>query len=268
MSDALASSPVEGTVVESPPRAAPDPSEMPLMDHLGELRTRLIRSALWLLLAGSFALWQWEAIYHWLAQPFDVAADAMRAGGHDVGLMNRAPQGRLMLAFRIGTVGGLVLASPLLLAELWGFVAPGLTRTERRAIGPIVPVAMVLFVAGALFARYVLFPPMLHFMLSFGAGLDIEDKIDIATYLPLVLNVMVAMGVAFEIPVLTFALVKMGIVTGQRMASWRRGAIVLVAVLAAVITPTPDPVNMALVAVPLYLLYEISILVAVLARRR
>lgn len=251
------------------PDARRSRAEMPLFDHLLELRTRLLRATFWLIVAGTLALWQWELIYTWLQEPFVDAANVLREQGLTVSLQSRTAQGILLLAFRIGTLGALVIASPLLLFELWGFIAPGLTRTERRAIGPVVPVAMLLFAAGALFAYYVLFPPMLAFMLGFGAQIEnLELNIDVNSYLPLVLNVMMAMGAAFEVPVITFALAKTGLVTGTRMASWRRPAIVIVAVLAAVITPTPDPVNMALVGVPLYLLYEISIVVAYTARPR
>lgn len=239
---------------------------MSLRDHLRELRDRLVRSLVWLLLGGALAFWQWEWIFHWLQAPFLLAKASLQL--ENVELVTRQAQGGLVQVLRVVTAGAVVLASPLLLLEAWGFVAPGLTRQERTFAGSLLPVTMLLFFAGCAFGYYVLFPPMVAFMLQFNARVVTFQTIEIAEYLALITNLMIALGAAFQIPVISFVLARLGLVTSAMLGQWRRHAIVGSSILAAIITPTPDAFNMALLAVPLYLLYEISVVVAFLGGRK
>lgn len=239
---------------------------MSLRGHLGELRDRLIRAALWLVIGGALAFWQWEWILQWLQEPFLVAKESLQL--RNVELVTRQAQGGLVQVFRVVTAGAIVLASPMLLLEAWGFVAPGLTKKERIFAGSLLPVAMVLFFCGCAFGYYVLFPPMVAFMLQFNARVVTFQTIEISEYLALITNLMIALGAAFQIPVISFVLARLGLVSSGMLGKLRRHALVGSAILAAIITPTPDAFNMALLAVPLYLLYEISVLVAFFGNRK
>lgn len=243
------------------PAAEPSGGLMSLQEHLGELRNRILRSLGWVLAGWFLCLWQWEPIFHWLKGPLEAARLALPEGTF-AGFATTQAQGGLVQIFRVATAGAIVVASPLILGELWGFLAPGLTRKERAFAGPLLPVVALLFFAGCAFAYYVLIPPMISFMLEYNAKIVTFQPIEIAGYLALVTNIMIALGVAFQVPVLTFLLARLGLVTAGALAKWRRHAIVAVAILAALITPTPDAFNMLLLAIPLYILYEVSVLVA------
>lgn len=254
------------TSTATPATASIPPGSMSLRGHLTELRNRILRSLGWLVLGGVLALSQWQLLFEWLQAPFIAAQAALPEGMAEI--VTRQAQGGLVQVFRVATAGAVVLASPFLVLEAWGFIAPGLTATERRFAGSILPAVMLLFFGGCAFAYYVLFPPMVRFMLTFNAQVVTMQVIDIAEYLALITNLMIALGVAFQIPVVTFVLARIGLITNRTLIGFRRHAIVGAAVLAAIITPTPDAFNMTLLALPLYLLFEISVLVAWLSQQR
>ena len=252
------------------PTAEPAHGEMSITEHLGELRTRIMRAVGWLILGFIVAFWLWPRIWSEVEQPFHHAVAVLKGLGliHKdalIQLTTEQAQGGIILIFRIATVGAVVIASPLILAEGWGFIAPGLTLQERRLIGPVLPIVALLFLIGCLFAYYVVFPPMLLFMIGTNSKVVDVQLVHLDEYIALLTNIMLALGAAFELPVLVFILAKIGLVTGPMLSRVRRHAIVVVAILAAVITPTPDAFNMMLMALPLYLLYEVSVLVANLA---
>ncbi|MEO7993486.1 MAG: twin-arginine translocase subunit TatC [bacterium] len=239
---------------------------MALTDHLSELRTRLLRSILWLALAAVIAWLAFQPLWDWLIAPYQDAVLKLDPTGQMPGLAVRTAQDGILAMFRVAIGGALIFASPLVLAECWGFVAPGLTDAERRVSGPVLPAAGLLFFVGAAFAYYILFPPMLWYLLMTSTKqLHLQLVVDVSQYLSLLINIMVALGAAFEIPVLTFMLAKIGLVTAAMLNKYRRHAIVGAAILGAIITPTPDAFNMMLMALPIYLLYECSVLVAWIA---
>jgi sec-independent protein translocase protein TatC len=161
---------------------------------------------------------------------------------------------------------GIILAMPVLLWQIWRFVTPGLYPNEKKYAVPFVAAACVLFLFGCVVA-YLVLPAAIHFFLSV-AGADIKAIPTVDSYLTLNLFMMLTFGLGFEFPVLLVALQAAGVVTPQKLNGWRRPAIVIIAVVAAVITPSGDPISMLALAVPMYIFYEVSILVGRIITRR
>jgi sec-independent protein translocase protein TatC len=160
---------------------------------------------------------------------------------------------------------GIFTALPFVLYNVVMFVAPGMTPRERRYLYALLPLTLLSFVIGAAFGYKVLFPPAVHFLLTFGSDVA-TPFIRIGNYVNLMLSLLFWMGVLFETPVVLFFLAKIGVVTPEFLARHRRYAVVIAFILGALITPTFDPVNQALVAVPVIVLYEISVWLTKLAR--
>jgi sec-independent protein translocase protein TatC len=188
-----------------------------------------------------------------------------------------APAGHINLIFTemtemLGTymlvalAGGIVLAMPFFVYQIIMFVSPALTRQEKRYIYFALPWITLMFAGGVAFGYYVLLPPAMKFLVSFGSDIA-TPQIKIGNYISLVTRLLVAIGVVFELPVVTTFLAKLGIVSPQTLARQRKWAIIGAFVLAAFITPTVDPINQSLVAVPLVVLYEMSIWLAKLVYR-
>ena len=169
------------------------------------------------------------------------------------------------IAMKASLLVGIFSALPFVLFQAVMFVAPGLTPKERRYLYALVPLMLLSFIVGAAFGYRVLFPPAVHFLLSFGSDVA-TPFIRIGNYVNLMISLLFWMGVMFETPVVLFFLAKIGVVTPQFLAKNRRYALVIAFILGALITPTFDPINQALVAVPVYFLYEISIWLTKLAR--
>nr|MBN1229858.1 twin-arginine translocase subunit TatC [Anaerolineae bacterium] len=164
--------------------------------------------------------------------------------------------------FRVSIMLGIILASPYVTAQLWVFVAAGLKYKERRAFYLFVPFAVLLFLLGALFAYLAMLPAAVPFLVGF-MGFDATPTLE--NYVKFVTNVILWVGISFEMPLVIFLLAKTGIVNARMLAKNWRIAIILIAILAAVVTPTPDPVNMGIVAAPLAALYLLSIVLALFA---
>lgn len=163
--------------------------------------------------------------------------------------------------FRVAIMGGFILGLPVFLYELVMFVAPGLTGREKRYLYSMLPSATVLFVGGMLFSYFVFLPPAMRFLLHFGEDIA-TPQIRISNYVSVITRLMLGTGAVFETPLVMLFMAKMGIVSYRTFARGRRWAVVLAFVLAAFITPTMDPVNQTLIAVPVILLYEIGIWLA------
>ena len=170
--------------------------------------------------------------------------------------------------FKLSLILALVIVSPLLLGQLWGFVAPALTKREKKAIAPALVGGMFFFFLGGLFSYLIAIPFMIQFLVNYSASDLIESAISVASYLDFMIGMILTFGLVFEMPMLAFVLSNLGILTPEILRKLRSYAVVLVFIVAAVITP-PDVVSQFMIAVPMLLLYEFSILIsAVIAHRR
>lgn len=228
---------------------------MPLLDHLRELRRRLLRTlGVWLVATLLVSL-TGDPIFNWLLTPLD----------NRLQLVVLSPIEAPILYFKVALAGGFAFALPYALLELYGFVAPGLHPHERAALQWAIPGALGFFVLGVLFAQYILIPLSLPMLLGF-LGDFATPFYSLAEYIGFVSTLLVWMGLLFETPLLLYVLARLGLVTPPQLRRARRGVILGAAVLAAVITPTHDPFTMLLVTGPFVLLYEVGILMARLAR--
>ncbi len=235
---------------------------MPLHEHLLELRRRLVRSSIALVLGTIVAFAFHKPILRFLVQP--VQEFLTSPAGQ---LIFTEPGEYIGTAMKVSLLAGLVLALPVVLYEAVMFVAPGLTPKERRYLYILVPTSLLAFVVGAAFGYWVLLPPAFKVLLTFGSDVA-TPMIRIGPLVGLMLQLLLWMGLSFELPVVIFLLAKIGVVNTRLLSRFRPYAIVLAFVLSAIITPTVDPVNQTLVAVPLVVLYEISIWLSRLAAPR
>ena len=228
---------------------------MSLVEHLEELRQRVLRSLLVLVLAAAGCL----ALARPLVRLLEVPAEGIR-------FLQMAPGEFLFVSIRVAGYAGLSLALPYILYEVLAFVLPGLTRRERRLVAPAVAGSAVLFLAGLAFAWWALVPAALRFLLSYGADV-VEPIWSIERYLDFVLLLMVATGLAFQLPVLQLLLGAFGLISSRTMlASWR--SVVLVAALAgAVLTPSTDPVTMLLLTGAISALFLVGVALVALSER-
>jgi sec-independent protein translocase protein TatC len=225
---------------------------MSILDHLRDLRGRLFKAALALVVAAVLTSLFAGEIIKFLIQPY---------GGK---LQTLGPTENVVSYFRVALLSGATLAMPVIVYQLLAFVVPGLTRAERRWIILGVPFATLLFLIGILFAWYIMVPAAINFLANFRSDLFLNEW-TANEYLSFVVSVAFWIGVSFQTPLITFILAKVGLVTPGFLARNWRIAVVIVAVISALITPTVDPFNMALLMLPLLSLYGLSILLAMLA---
>lgn len=237
---------------------------MSFFNHLEELRRRLLISLAAVAAGAVVGLAFMRTIFHLIAIPI---LDAFRTLGLENRLIFTSPTAPLKIYLEVGLLAGLVLAAPVVLWQLWLFVSPGLYRHERRFVLPFVFFASGLFLLGIAFAHRIALPITLKFLIGLGIE-DFSAYISINEYLSLALMLMLWLGVIFEIPVLVFFLSLMGLVTPSFLWRYFRHAILIIAILAAVITPTTDVVTMTVFAVPMLALYLLSIGVSFLVVRR
>jgi sec-independent protein translocase protein TatC len=225
-----------------------------ILEHLQELRRRLIIASAALLIGIIVSAVFTQRFLHWLIAP---AKDKVQ----DLSIIYTEPLEYWATYFRVALVAGVALAMPVIVYEILAFVGPGLTRQERRWVYPIVLGASVSFVAGAAFAYYVELPPALRFLLGFSGDVA-EPFIRVGSYVNFVTRLMMVTGLVFEMPLLVMGLAKLGVVTSRRLLGWWRYALVLAFVVAAVVTPSIDPVTQSLVAAPIIVLYFAGIALA------
>jgi sec-independent protein translocase protein TatC len=241
-------------------RALVKDSEIPLANHLTELRRKLIISVIALVITTTLAFIFHPLIFDLLmgpAQGFESLQDQKL-------IFTQATE-MIGITMKVSLLGGLALAAPIILYQVVMFVAPGLTSKEKRYLFALLPGTMISFVSGATFGYYVLLPPALRFLLTFGSNIA-TPMITVGNYINLVITLLFWLGVSFQTPLVMFFLSKIGLITPRTLARQRRFAVVVAFILGALITPTFDPVNQSLVALPIILLYELGIWLAKLAR--
>jgi sec-independent protein translocase protein TatC len=225
------------------PAAATGAGEMSLVDHLVELRDRIVRVILAVVVGSAVGFWFWKDIRNVLLNPLPTAT-----------VQVLGPGDAFMIALRIAIVAGIILAMPVILWQVWGFVAPGLTESERRTVRPWIPLALVFFAIGVAIA-YLILPFAVGFLLSFTDD-RLVGNLAAGPYFDFVTTMFLAFGLILEFPIVLYGLSRVGIVTSKRLASSRRVAILAIAVFAAGITPGGDLVSPFVLGGTMYVLFE------------
>ncbi len=241
------------------PSTEKEEKEMTFLEHIEELRWRIIYS---LIGVGIGALICWIFVDYLVDDV--LLLPASRVGLH---LQNLKPFGQLMLYFEVAMVGGLILSLPNVFYQLWKFISPALRKNERRYISAIVAFSTLCFLLGIVFAYFIMLPYSLKFVSQFGSK-NITNDFAIDEYMTIILSIMLGAGLVFELPMISFFLTKLGILTPQFMRKYRRHAIVIIFIAAAFLSPGTDPVSQIILAVPLIVLYEISIIISKYSRKK
>lgn len=235
--------------------------EMTFLEHLEELRWRIIKSVIGILaggiVAGIFINWIMD---HILLLP------ALKTNP-PLQLQNIKPFGQFTLYMEVIIVGGIILSIPNIIYQFWKFIEPALKPGESKYIKSIVIFSSICFLTGIVFAYFVLLPTALEFFANFGSSI-INNNIAIDEYFSFIISTMLAAGFVFELPMVSFFLSKIGILKPEFMRKYRKHALIIILILAGILTPSPDITSQLLLAVPLFVLYEISILICKLSQRK
>jgi sec-independent protein translocase protein TatC len=233
--------------------------EMSFLDHLEELRKQIIKALIGILVGTALCIYFADFIVQTiLLNPL-----------HSVGLKAQvlSPYGIVMLYMEAILICGVIISMPYTIYCLWNFVAPGLLPKERHYISSIVFFTSLCFFTGIVFGYYVLLPGALAFFSTFGTQ-NIELHVALDQYVSFMLALLLGAGLVFELPMISYFLSKMGLLTPSFMRKYRRHAIVVILIIAAVVTPTPDMVTQTLLAMPMFVLYEVSIFVSKFAQKK
>jgi sec-independent protein translocase protein TatC len=233
---------------------------MTIWEHLAELRTRLVRCAIAVALGMGIGYFVYPYLFDFLARPYAELCDCVPK------FIAFEPIEPFTTRLKISTYFGIVLAMPVLLWQVWRFVTPGLYPHEKRYAVPFVASALVLFALGAAIAYWTL-TPALQFLQG-QAPQEVVNQYTVGAYVSLISLMMLAFGIGFEFPVLLVALEFVGVLTPRKLLSWWRYAIVIITVVAAVITPSGDPISMLALAVPMVVFYFLSIAIGAIFQRR
>jgi sec-independent protein translocase protein TatC len=227
-------------------------SRMSFLEHLDELRRRILYSLYALIACCVPAFWYWDRLYGYFINYFHALGGSM---------IYSQPMAAFMFSLKLSALVGLMVASPFIFSQLWLFVAPGLYAKEKKVVLPFVASSTLLFVGGALFAHQVAFPSMWRFFASYEIpGISYMPNLDLA--FSLYVKVLLGLGLIFQMPVLVFFLARVGMITPGFMLRKFKYALLIMIVAAAIITPSGDPVNLAVFAAPMLILYLVSIGIA------
>ena len=259
--------------------------EMSFLDHLEELRWHVIRSmiAIVIFTIGAFIMTPWIfqniifaparvdfPTFRWLCElgTFLGSEEALCVKEIPFKVQSRFMTGQFSMHIMSAFVIGLIVAFPYVVWEVWRFIRPGLYSKERKSSRGAVMSVSFLFFTGVLFGYYILAPVMISFLANYQISDMIVNEFDITSYVSTVVAVVFGCGLLFQLPVVIFFLTKMGIVSPLFLRQYRKHAIVIILILGAIVTPSSDPFTQSLIAIPLYLLYEISILISARVRRK
>lgn len=233
--------------------------EMTFMEHLEELRWRIIYIVIGVLVGaiGCFIFIDF-LVEEVLLLP------AINSGAQ---LQNLKPFGQVFLYFQVAIVGGLIISIPNVFLQIWKFVAPALETHEKKYVLAIVSFSSLCFLTGIVFAYFIMLPLTMDFAAHFGSE-TIKNEFSIDEYMAIIFSVMLAAGLIFELPMISFFLTKLGILTPDFMRKYRKHAIVAIMFFAALLSPGTDPVSQVVLAVPLFFLYEISILISKITQKK
>lgn len=261
-------------------------AEMSFFDHLDVLRKHLLRALLVVTIFTGFAFWYSDFIFDqvvmgpknpnfWTYRMMCKLVEMFPSIGQEfcithIGgkIINTEMAGQFTLQMNSCIMAGVILGVPYLLFEIWLFIKPALHETERKSARGFVFFATVLFALGILFGYYIICPLSVNFLVNFTVSKEIENTFTIDSYLSSVLTLTIGTGIIFQLPVVIYILSKLGIMTPKFMRASRRFAVVIILIIAAVVTPTADPYTMMIVALPLFLLYELSIMISARIERK
>jgi len=232
-----------------------DEQKLTILGHLQDLRNRLIRVTIAVVIGTAVSFVFRKDI-----------VDALKSIADDAELQVIGTTEGIVVAFQLSITCGLVLATPVILYEVVMFIRPALSNHERRYLYTLLPGVLIAFASGACFAYFVLMPPALSFLENFSSDFGVVQW-RLNEYISTVTRLLFGIGLCFELPLVMYFLSKIGILKVRQLTRFRRWAIVLAFLLAALITPTPDPINQTFVAIPLVLLYEMGILLARIAHK-
>lgn len=249
-------------ISEKPQTAKPQPAEdeatMHFLEHLAELRKRLVRASIGVLIGMGVGLFL-------VLGPFQlvdiiIATFAPLADRPPVQSVGTAEEFTSYMTVALAV--GLVLAMPVIVYQLLAFIVPGLTSKEQRIIFTALPFVICFFIVGLAFGWFITVPTAIRFLVGFSGSDLIESQPALADFISTITTLLLINGIVFELPVIIYVLAFIGVVTAQQLAKYRRFAVLGVVVVAAIITPTGDPINLALLSIPMYLLYELGIIMA------
>jgi sec-independent protein translocase protein TatC len=259
-------------------------AEMSFFDHLEALRWHLVRSAVAIVIFTCVAFYFYDFLFDtiimgpskpdfWTYRMLCRLGDWLHRDGFcvtkiNISLLNTEMAGQFTLMINSALLIGITAGVPYLLWEIWRFIKPALHEKERKAARGFVLYATGLFILGVMFGYFVITPESINFLSSFTVSSKIENKFSVDSYLSSVATLTLATGVVFELPIIVYVLSSLGILNAKFMRETRRYAVVIILIIAAVVTPTPDMLTMTIVSIPLFILYEVGILVAAVVDKR
>ena len=254
-------------------------AEMSFFEHLEALRWHLIRAAVSVLVFAIVAFFNFDFIFgkiikgpfntdFWTYRMLCKLSTGMCVTTMNAQMINTEVAGQFMLQINQSLLIGIIVSIPYILWELWRFIKPALLVKERKAASGFVLYATVLFVIGILFGYYIIAPESIHFLLAYSISPDIKNQIMISSYVSMVATITLILGIVFELPMIIYILASLGILTGTFMKRTRRYSVVILLIVGAIISPSPDFMTTMIATVPLFALYEVGIMVASVVEKR